>query len=150
MHASKNSMWREILKNLTFWNGTKQALNLGSLYVNECSSGRRGPHVMSSDLSLSLPGTGQQHKAKACQLWFSPVEVLVDRRMRRGCLGDWDPHALLSNGIEPLFSSNSKFLKSAIILSHRILRYLHGVLNVDEKKTNYTVWLEIMRQTFWA
>ena len=28
MHASKYSMWREILKNLAFWEGTKQGLGL--------------------------------------------------------------------------------------------------------------------------
>ena len=32
--------------------------------------------------------------------------------------------------------------------SHRILRYVHRALNVDEKKTNCTVWLEIAKRTF--
>jgi hypothetical protein len=31
-------------------------------------------------------------------------------------------------------------------VSHRILWYIHGVLNVDE--TNYTVWLKITRRIF--
>ena len=38
--------------------------------------------------------------------------------------------------------------KSATVASHRTLRYVHGALNVDEKKTNCTVWLEIARRTF--
>ena len=32
--------------------------------------------------------------------------------------------------------------------SHQILRHMHGVLNVDEKKTNYTVSREIVRRIF--
>ena len=32
-------------------------------------------------------------------------------------------------------------------LSYRILRNMHGVLNIDEK-TNCTVWLEIARRMF--
>jgi len=30
------------------------------------------------------------------------------------------------------------------------LRYMYGVLNVDKKKTNCTVWLEIATRMFWA
>ena len=33
-------------------------------------------------------------------------------------------------------------------LSRRILRHMHGVLNIDEK-TNCTVWLEIARRMFY-
>ena len=33
-------------------------------------------------------------------------------------------------------------------VSYRILRHMHGVLNVDEKKTNYTVGWEIARRNF--
>ena len=28
------------------------------------------------------------------------------------------------------------------------LRFMHGALNVDEKKTNCTIWWEITRRTF--
>jgi len=32
-------------------------------------------------------------------------------------------------------------------ISYRMFRHIHRVLNID-KKTNYTVWLEIMRRIF--
>jgi hypothetical protein len=30
------------------------------------------------------------------------------------------------------------------------LWYMHRVLNIDEIKTNYTIWLYFARRTFWA
>jgi hypothetical protein len=31
---------------------------------------------------------------------------------------------------------------------YRIFRHMHKVLNIDENKTNYTVWSEFTRQIF--
>ena len=50
--------------------------------------------------------------------------------------------------IQDLFSSKKFSQKVLQYPSHRILRYMHGALNVDEKKTNCTVWLELRDERF--
>ena len=50
--------------------------------------------------------------------------------------------------IKRVFSSKNTSKKMLQYPSYRILRYVYGAVNVDEKKTNCTVWLEIVRRTF--
>ena len=73
-------------------------------------------------VSTALPGAGffclhdpGQMKRKRCRLLF-PVKKLLPRQH-----------------IEPLFSSpkKSKFLRFA---SHRILRHMHEILNIEKKQ----------------
>ena len=52
------------------------------------------------------------------------------------------------NPVSACLVLTSNFKKVLQCLSHRILRYVHEVLNVDEKKTNCTVWLKITRRMF--
>jgi len=57
-------------------------------------------------------------------------------------------HIEVSIIVRPCLVYENFSLKVLQYPSHRILRYVHGALNVDEKKTNYIVWLEIARRTF--
>ena len=60
----------------------------------------------------------------------------------------WLDEMMDASNNKSVFSFHPKIQKVLQYPSHRILRYMHGALNVDEKKTNCTVWLEIARRTF--
>ena len=50
--------------------------------------------------------------------------------------------------IERVFSSIQNLKKCYSTCHVECLRPVHGALNVDEKKTNYTVWWKITRRMF--
>jgi len=81
----------------------------------------------------------------------------AEARTRRGLFQSNPNHVLDGTGrimTIPDIGSGRNILRSSLVsknfhpeLSRRILRYMHGVLNIDEK-TNYTVLLEIARRMF--
>ena len=79
------------------------------------------------------------------------LEATIDKLTDETCVSEMlkyaDQTIFLEIYIKALFSSKKFSQKVLQYPSHRILRYVHGALNVDEK-TKCTVWLKIARRTF--
>jgi hypothetical protein len=93
-----------------------------------------------------------------CGTLITGWQTLGTEYSDRHMLGPAKTVAFSFCGLPNMDSSRRYNLRPGLVLksflqqysSHRILRYVYGALNVDEKKTNYTVWLEIARRTFWV
>ena len=74
-----------------------------------------------------------QNRFAQCTEWLEGSKAEIDHHMFTPCLVE---------------VQNSKSCYSTCHIE--CLRPMYGTLNVDEKKTNCTVWWEIVRRTFWA